>query len=201
MAATRIKVKKDLITPTLTGLLNNLKRGRKVIQGSLSVAPGHDYWWFLEYGTGPFFGAESDPSDGDLIPPDSVAGEEPEGGPYEIEVQNAKYLVYMTKFGGGKYRRREKVEHPGIYPIGMVRTALFDAMLYLKRDLDLVSKRKGKWKDLPKREDLVQLVNEVLAVLLGTLKLWTPDNSDPDPFHEGRNPKPLSEAWRITKAK
>lgn len=200
MAATRNFVKKNLINPILTDLLNDLKRGRKIIQGSLSVSPGHDYWWFLEYGTGEFYGAE-DPPHGELIEPSSVIGQTPEGHAYEIEVKAKKYLVYMSMRSGNKHIRRTVTEHPGIYPIGMVRTSIFDAMLYLKRDIQYISKRKGKWKDLPKREDLVQVVNEILAVLLGSLQLRTPDNSDPDPYHEGRHPETLSQAWRITKAK
>jgi hypothetical protein len=192
-------VKKNLIDPTLTALINNLKRGSRVIQGSLHVAPGHDYWWFLEYGTGQFHEA---PKDDDVVQPEATKGYVAKGEPYEINAKNgSKYLVYMTRRGGTRYIRRKKTEHDGIEPIGMIRTATFDAMLYLKQDLDRVASRKGKWKDMPKREDLVELVNEVLDILIGTLRLWTPDNSDPDPNHEGRNPIPLSEAWFIKKAK
>jgi hypothetical protein len=193
MAATRNFVKKDVIKPTLQALLNNLKRGKKVIQGSLSVTPGHDYWWFLEYGTGRF---HEDP-DGELLQPSGTLGEVAEGGPYEISVQDATILVYMSH---GQYRRRKLTEHDGVKPLGFLRTSLFDAQLDLKHDLDKISKRKGRWKNLPKREDLVEVVNEVLLFLLKRLEIRTPDDSDPDPFHEGRHPEPLSQAWRITKA-
>jgi hypothetical protein len=44
----------DVIPKRLQAAINDLKRGDKVIKGSLSVLPGHSYWWFLEYGTGPF---------------------------------------------------------------------------------------------------------------------------------------------------
>jgi hypothetical protein len=188
-------VKRDVIESTLVSTMNSLKRGPRVIQGSLKVAPGHDYWWFLEYGTGQFHEAP----DGDLIEPDSVKGETPEGGPYEIEAQGAEFLVYVAR---GKRFRRRVTEHPGIRPIGFVRTSVFDAMIYLKREVDHVAsgRGKGKW-NLPRRELLVLLVNEVLEVLLGSLRLMTPDDSDPDPFHEGRHKTPLSEAWMITKAK
>ncbi len=198
MAANRNYVKKDVINETLTSLLQNLKRGSKVISGSLSVAPGHDYWWFLEYGTGQFFDT---PKANELVKPEDSRGKRAAGGEYEIEANGAPYLVYMTKYGSKRYIKRVVTIHPGIKPIGMVRTALFEAMIYLKRDVDHIAKRRGKWKDLPKREDLVQVVNDILEVLLGTLKLYTPDNSDPDPAHEGRHPTPLSEAWRATHAK
>jgi hypothetical protein len=195
MAVNKNFVKKDIIGRELTRVINSLKRGNRVIQGSLSVAPGHDYWWHLEYGTGQFHEAP----DGDLEEPDSVEAEEAEGGPYEIEALDSEFLVYISR---GRRLRRKATEHPGIRPIGFVRTSLFDAMIYLKREVNHVAagRGKGKW-NLPTRELLVLLVNEVLEVLLGSLRLMTPDDSDPDPFHEGRHKTPLSEAWMITKAK
>jgi hypothetical protein len=194
MASTRNDVKRNVIGPTLQALINDLKRGSRVIQGKLSVTPGHDYWWFLEYGTGV---THQDP-DGEFIPPGAVAGEAAEGGPYEIAVRDATVLVYMSH---GAYRRKKVTEHDGIKPLGFLRTSLFDAQLDLKYDLDKIAKRKGRWKDLPKRDDLVEIVNEVLQFLLTRLEIRTPDDSDPDPYHEGRHPEPLSQAWRVTKAK
>lgn len=191
-------VKANVIPAKLISRINSLKRGSSVIKGSLSVAPGHDYWWFLVYGTGQF---HEDP-DGELNEPSSVSGEEAEGDEYEITVaddSDATVLVYMTK--AGKRKRRYAVTHPGIYPIGFLRTSLFEAELFLKGQLTRAEKRAKKWDELPGREALVKIVNSVMAYLLDRLRANTPEDNDPDPYHEGRRPIPLADAWRITKAK
>lgn len=188
-------VKRDVIGKKLQSQIADLSRGKKVIRGSLSIAPGHDYWWFLEYGTGPF----REPPKGDLSKPASVEGERAVGHPYTIEVDHAKFLVYLTH---GRRMRRLETIHPGIKPIGFVRTALFEAEIFLKEDLDRLTKRHSKGWSFPKRDELVRLVNYILEVLLGELRLLSPDDSDPDPYHEHRpHTPPLSEAWRVTKAK
>lgn len=183
----------DVIPKQLQDAINDLKQGPKVIQGSLSVLPGHDYWWFLEYGTGPF---HEEPT-GELAPPDEVAAHDAEGAPYEITSGEDNFLVYMTKAGVRK--RRKTVIHPGIVPLGFVRTALFEAELFMKEDLAKLSKRKNR---LLTRKEIVDTVNYILEVLLGELRLLTPDDKDLDPFHTDRpHSPPLSKAWRITKAK
>ncbi len=192
--ATRLRPNRvsNVIPKELQAAINDLKRGSNVIQGSLSVLPGHDYWWFLEYGTGPFH--ESDTSE--LEPPAEVAAHDAVGSAYDIESGGDHYLVYMSH---GKRLRRKSTVHPGIKPIGFVRTALFEAELFMKEDLEKLAARKNR---LLTRKEVVDTVNYILEVLLGELRLLTPDDSDPDPFHEHRpHTPPLSEAWRITKAK
>jgi hypothetical protein len=182
----------EVIPKELQAAINDLKRGPKVISGSLSVLPGHDYWWFLEYGTGEFH----ESPDGSLEEPDEVAGHDAEGGAYNIETVDAKYLVYMTKYG--KRVRRKSTEHPGIKPIGFVRTALFNAELYMLQDLQKLADRKNR---LLTRKEVVDTVNYILEVLLGELRIQTPEDNDLDPYHEHRPRKPpLSAAWRVSKA-
>src|ERR1044072_9489336 len=182
----------NVIPKELQAAINDLKKGPSLIQGSLSVLPGHDYWWFLEYGTGPFHEADTE-----LEPPAEVAAHDAAGAAYDIEANGENYLVYMTK-GGQRMRRRATV-HRAIKPIGFVRTALFEAELFMKEDLEKLADRKGR---LLTRKEVVDTVNYILEVLLGELKLLTPDDSDPDPYHEHRpHSSPLSQAWRITKAK
>jgi hypothetical protein len=183
----------DVIPKRLQAAINDLKRGDKVIKGSLSVLPGHDYWWFLEYGTGPFHEAPT----GNLDPPAEVAAHEASGEAYDIEAGGNHYLVYMTKYGQRK--RARSVVHPGIQPLGMVRTALFEAELYMKEDLAKLAARKNR---LLTRQEIVDTVNYILEVLVGELRLLTPDDKDADPFHTHRpHTPPLSRAWRVTKAR
>jgi hypothetical protein len=198
MAAKHNSVKKDVITSTLQSLTADLKNGGYIIRGSLSIDAGHDYWWFLEYGTGQFHGQKGDP-DGELDQPSETEGYSPEGGPYEIRANDADYLVYMT-MRNGRYIKRVDTIHPGVHPIGMVRSSLFSAMIYLKKDLAQLKKGR-KWKELPRRADFVKIVNYILEVLIGQLRLLTPDYSDPDPRHDGRHATTLSSAWNINKAK
>ena len=183
----------DAIPKQLQAAINDLKRGGKVIQGSLSVLPGHSYWWFLEYGTGPFHEAPT----GDLTPPAEVAAHEASGEAYDIEADGNHYLVYMTKHGQRK--RARSVVHPGIHPLGMVRTALFEAELYMKEDLAKLAARKNR---LLTRQEIADTINYILEVLVGELRLLTPDDKDIDPFHTDRpHTPPLSRAWRVTKAR
>jgi hypothetical protein len=205
---TRLRPNKvsDVIPKELQAAINDLKRGDKVIQGSLSVLPGYDFWWFLEYGTGEFHEDASaagmaGPVMGSsahhakLEPPDEVAGHEADGQAYEIEAGGDNYLVYMVN---GQRRRRKSTIHPGIKPIGFVRTALFEAELFMQQDLEKLAARKNR---LLTRKEVVDTVNYILQVLLGELRLLTPDDSDPDPYHEHRPHKPpLSAAWRVSKA-
>lgn len=186
----------NVIPQQLQAVISDLKRGPKIIQGSLSVTPGHDYWWFLEYGTGPH---HIDPASVSpvLDAPAEVAAHEAVGEAYEIYGQGDNFLVYMTKYG---VRKRRKVAlHPGIQPLGMVRTALFEAEIFLKEDLAKLAQRKNR---LLTRQEIVDTVNYILEVLLGELRLLTPDDKDLDPYHTDRpHTPPLSQAWRITRAK
>lgn len=193
-------VKKDLLGPILRHAIKGLS-GSRIISGSLSVAPGHEYWWFLEYGTGQFY----EPSDDMLQEPPAVARHYPSGGPYEIppKATNERgVLVYMTKWGERR-RVRGSVTHPGISPRGFVRLSVLEARKDLAKYLDKELKRRIRTKRLaPTREELVELVNEVFLMLLQRLEIRTPDDSDPDPFHSDYRPRrpPLARAWRITPA-
>lgn len=193
--ATRFRPNKvsNVIPKELQKAIQDLSRGGRVIQGSLSVLPGHDYWWFLEYGTGPFH----ERPDGELEPPAEVSEYEASGESYEIEANGDNYLVYMTK--SGQRRRRREVRHPGIKPFGFVRTALFQAELYIQEDVQKLADLKGR---LLTRKEVVDTVNYILEVLLGDLRNRTPEDNDLDPYHTDRpHSPPLSKAWRVTKAK
>jgi hypothetical protein len=106
----------------------------------------------------------------------------------------------MTKEGAR--RRRIETIHPGIHPVGFVRSAIFDAIIYLEQDFVRLKVQLQRGRRLPKRAELVALINYTLEVLLGTLRLTTPTDSDPDPFHADHRPHtpPLSQAWDITRA-
>lgn len=198
MPSNRNNVKRDAISKVLNARISDLKKGGYKIKGNLQVAPGHSYWWFLEYGTGQYHDSSND---GELNRPEATEEYEPEGGPYEIAIEDAKILVYMTKIGERKFKK--VTTHPGIHPIGFVRTALFEAEINLKGNLTrMIKSRKRKgWDALPTRDELVQLVNKILLSLLRHLQAFTPDDKDIDPYHEGRNPAPLAQAWKISKAR
>lgn len=193
-------VVKDVISPSLSRLLRDLQRGKNLIRGALSVAPGHEYWWFLEFGTGPFHQA----SDGDLRPPTRVRRYGSKGSPYAINVKSDSpkaLLVYMTKYG--QRRRAKGVLHPGITPRAFVRISIHRAVLDLQQNLKRTIQRRAKSK-LPwlTRKDLVTLVNQHLTELLLDLRAKTPDDQDIDPYHEHRPHTPtLADSWQITKAK
>lgn len=185
-------VKKDVFRHDIVQALRSLHAGPKIIQGSLNIAPGHDYWWFLEYGTGPYHQDD----DGELNTPAEVEGYEASGGPYDITVQDAKFLVYIGR--GGVRRRAITTTHPGIKPFGFVRTAVFQAQIYLAKETNFLI-RKNRLLD---RERVVETVNAILEILLAQIVLHTPDDKDPDPFHEDRPHSPtLAQAWGIRKAK
>lgn len=193
---TRVRRNKvsDVIPKQLQAAINDLKKGPQVISAELSVAPGHDYWWFLEYGTGPFH--EAPDGDEAIEPPAEVEDHMASGGPYDIESGGDHYLVYMSH---GKRFRRKSTIHPGIKPVAMVRTALFEAQLFLQEDLQKLADRKNR---LLTRKEVVDTVNYIMQVLLGELRLLTPDDNDPDPFHTHRpHTPPLAKAWRVSKAR
>jgi len=193
-------IARPYIATTLRKLINDLNQGRPIIYGTLRVAPGHDYWWFLEYGTGIHF---QEPEPGQLAPnaPPGIELYEPEGS-YDITVQDKPLLVYVSH--GHTIRAKQILSpHPGVKPLSIVRTALFTAHIYLKEQLGPIRKKAKRrtWAELPTRKKLVELVNETMEELLLTLRFSTPDNNDPNPYHEGRHPMTLAEAWRVTKAR
>lgn len=201
MDTVKAGIQKDLLKA-----IRNLHRGRQIISGYITVAPGHDYWWFLEYGTGEFHNTP----DGELLPPPDIFGQNPEGGPYYIKVSQERLAInpkvrlqYMNK-GGGPYKYALAVEHPGIEPVmqsGFVRTSIYEAEQYFRKELGLLLHRKQeRGETWPTRERFVEFVNEVLFDMLAKITLRTPDNHDPDPAHTGRH-TPLSEAWGMTEAK
>jgi hypothetical protein len=193
MARSQNVITHDGIGQSLRKAISDLS-GDTVIRGALTVSPGHSYWWFLEYGTG----VHREAPDGTLIQPSETKGESPEGGPYEIKVKDAKVLVYMTSDGVRRFAK--SVMHPGVKPIGFLRTAHFEAQLMLKEELKTLSKgKKGRVKFLS-RAELVEFINALMEVLLTLVKIYTPDNNDPDPLHEGRRAVPLAEAWDVRKA-
>lgn len=191
------KVINNAIPRALQLALQDLKRGTRVIEGALEVAPGHDYWWFLEYGTGPFH--VQDPRVKVNAPP-SVVGETPVRHAYEISATYKKFLVYVTK--GGQIHRRTTTRHPGIRPTFFVRTALFDAEIYMTALLEDMVEYVERENKLLLRADIVRLVNTVLEELLADLQASTPEDSDIDPYHLDRPHTPtLRDAWSVTEAK
>lgn len=182
--------------------ISDLQSGPEIIRGHLTITPGHDYFWFLEFGTGPFYDTSGPYDDviGPLEPPPEILAHEAAGQAYDINALGPKPLVYMTK--EGQRRRRMETVHPGIHPIGFVRSAIFDAIIYLEQDFVRLKVQLQHGRRLPKRAELVALINYTLEVLLGTLRLTTPTDSDPDPYHADHRPHtpPLSQAWGISRA-
>lgn len=198
------RIVKRGIAKALTAAISDLGSGPRIISGSLTVAPGHDYWWFLEFGTGEFHEPDSsyDQLIGTINPPREVAAHNAAGGAYDITVtEDQPYLVYMTMAGVRK--RIESTVHPGIKPMGFVRSALFDAEIHFEEDLIRLRGKLKQGKRLPKREELVRIINYTLEVLVGQIKLQTPLDSDPDPYHQGHRPHSptLAKAWGLTRAK
>ncbi len=195
MAVRSNYVKRDAIPKTLLAAINDLQAGPKILNGSLSVQPGHDYWWFLEYGTGAFH----QDADGAVKQP-SATRQSAAGGPYEISAANAPALVYLRN--DGKWRRRKDTIHPGIKPLAPVRTSIFETIHDFKAELAKILRlrlSRGKVK-FPERRDLLKLMNGYLHILLFLVKGRTLNN-DLNPAHQGRNPVPLEDAWYIVEAK
>lgn len=199
-------VKQNGIGKTLDAAYKMATDGSRVIMGHLQVLKGHDYWWFLEYGTGNFFGEKGAP-DGTLREPPSISGESPEGGDYDITAKNVRLLVYVTH---GHVMRREATVHPGLSPLGFVRTSRFEAEKELKADLRRELQRRAKTnRPFPTRREMVRIVNDVLDGLVRRLQIRTPDDQDAIPGSENYNPRhthrphtpPLADSWRVTKAK
>jgi hypothetical protein len=203
------KISKNFMGKALKRTIDALNPARPIIYGKLKVAAGHDYWWFLEFGTGSHRDADLPIDDQGIAinPPDAVANYSPDAqGPYDIVAKEKPLLVYIVQ-GHGHAQRifyRKETVHPGIRPIGIVRTALFSAHLYLKEQIDTRTegRRRKSWK-LPTRKELVEMVNEALEELLLQLQASTPsgDANDPNPYHHGRHPIPLAQAWKVTKAR
>ncbi len=201
----RAYVQKDVIGSTLRKAISGMGRG-DIVYGSISILAGHDYWWFLEFGTGAFYetptrgaGAPGEVTV-PLTPPAAVAGKRPERAPYTIKVKarrkNAR-LVYMTKFG--VRRRARAVTHPGIKPLSFVRTSVFEARLELKKELERLVKTRKRRNKFPTRDELVEIVNDALIQLHSRLEIRSPDDEDVDPYHEDDRPRnpPLSKAWTV----
>lgn len=192
-------IKKNYIGKTLENLIADLNPGRPIIIGKLRIAPGHDYWWFLEYGTGAYF---EEPGGGELAPnaPASVLAADAEG-PYDITAAEKPLLVYLSH---GQVHRAKGVTHFGIQPLAIVRTSLFTAHIYLKEHLSLqrTRRRRGGWSSLPKRKDLVALINEAMEELLLQLQISSPVDKDTNEYHVDRPHSPtLAQAWHVTKAR
>jgi hypothetical protein len=190
----------------------------KPIQATVSLAEGHDYWWFLEFGTGsrgsttPAWGLGPE----DFKKPASVAGHRRSGAKYPISPVNRKKLFfYWAKIrdwvfipGGAiaadpkktNWYPMTKVMHPGIKPRAILRKALWNFRSSVRLDLMNMARRKA----LPFREQLVFLMNKRLAQLRKDLASFTPVYVPPEP-PEGFSPhirpsRDLAGAWEVTDA-
>jgi hypothetical protein len=206
MASSKNRKKTDVIVRTLKQTISDLGTGPSILTGKLTLSSGHDYFYFLEFGTGPFHEAPGESMIDaalaerqiEIAVPPSVAAHQPGGAAYDITAKNRPLLVYKTK--DGAIRRRLSTIHPGIQPMGFVRSAIFDAEIYLEKDLETVRIRVANGGKLPMREELINIVNYTLEVLLGQLRLHTPVDRDNNDFHTDRPHSPtLTEAWGIEK--
>lgn len=174
--------------------------GTDPVEGGLTV-DGHDYWWYLEYGTGVHHEAESavDAPAG-LQRPDSIPSDAG-GGDYYITAEQRPYMrFYWHKLRRWVIFKKPAAVHrfgvPPIRPGGFVRNAIFDAQMGIHEDLQNLLAQ-GMTNLTHKK--LVDVVNKNLRQALRDVRRNTPIGSpveDKSPGPDGH----LRDAWGIEEA-
>lgn len=200
MAKARIKPVAGGIEETLRGMLEEYTS--KPITGGITV-DGHKHWWFLEFGTGKQFDPEGDSTE--LARPAGISSE-PGGfaGDYPIEPKAKPFTMPNGKVKYPKlsfyWRRKRKwvhfkiVRHPGQAPKGMVRLALREFRAQLFDALNTLAESGV----IPRRKDLVDLVNTLLLDAVRDLRRNTPTGS---PVEDKSTGDHLKTAWEVVPAK
>jgi hypothetical protein len=174
--------RKSLIAEDLRAMLRDWDVDPAGLQVALTIDSGHDYWWFLEYGTGQYFGQEGYP-DGELTPPSSAQGRSPSGGPYEIKPVNKKFLRFVNRNSQNVPRWNELpgelvfskgVVHPGIPAQGFVRRAMAAMDLRLLRRLSELDEDDT----LPTRSEVIEVLNEEVQYMLYDVQASVPESAD-----------------------
>lgn len=178
--------------------LADFKSKPRVVGGIELPASEHDYWWYLEFGTGT---KHQHGNKQGLPRPASVAEVQGRSDRYPITHRAnlgtaalaKKRRIRFTLFGQTYYR--VLVMHPGARPAnrgrGIVRVGIRQAQISLQQDLKKFKRRKTP----PARIELVAAINEALREAVNTIKRLTPE--DPDSPH----PTHLRESWTYRKAK
>ena len=215
---------KRVIAADLQQRIRDMKR--TPLQASVTLKPGHDYWWFQEFGTGPR-GSEA-PAYGlgpdDFTRPASVAKHKRGGMQYKISPdKHDKLFFYWARFqdwffvpGGGIAKgasgqrkghswfpiRKTEVTHPGVRPQAMLRLALWG----FRRDARLALMAMARRKQWPLREEIAQALNRHLRQLNASLEAVMPRYEQPTlpagftrskDSHDLHKGGPLAKAWDV----
>lgn len=201
MADTRVTMTKttSFIDEGLRYLMTELSRPEP-IEGSITV-DGHDYWWYLEYGTGVFHESEEGTAPAGLDRPSSVKAESAADGEYEITATTRPFMrFYWERLHREVIFKKPAVIHQlGIAPSrpgGFVRNAIFDGQMAIHNDLQTLLAQ-GITKIT--RKKLVAIVNRRLTQTLKAIRRNTPIGSpvvDQSPGPDGH----LRDAWGIDPA-
>ena len=177
--------------------------GQPDIFGSIELKANHDYFWYLEFGTGTRFqgGTENER----LTRPGSVSERQGRSDPYPIThrgSQTALSKKRRVRFEiGGQVYFRVLVLHPGARPgnrgRGIVRLGIRQAQIDLKKKLSPYHTRRigSKATTFPTRKELVDAVNESLSDAVDRIRQLTPaDPNSPHAVH-------LRDSWTYRPAK
>jgi hypothetical protein len=191
--------KTSFIDEGLRMLMRELSRPEP-IEGSVTV-DGHEYWWYLEYGTGVFHEAEEGMAPAGLDRPTGVKAESAADGEYTITADTRPYMrFYWERVHRMVTFKKPAVIHQlGIAPTrpgGFVRNAIFDGQMAMHNDLQNLFAQ-GITKIT--RKKLVEIVNRRLTQTLKAIRRNTPVGSpivDESPGPDGH----LRDAWGIQPA-
>lgn len=216
---------KRLIAADLQQRIRDMKR--VPLQASVSLKPGHDYWWFQEFGTGSrgseaaAYGLGPD----DFTRPASVAKHQRGGITYEIHPKKKKKLFFYWKVlqdwvfvpGGGiakgasgqrKGHSWAPITTPYVMHPGVRRTAFLRRTLWaFRNDVRLALIAMARRKQRPVREEIAEMLNRRLIQLKIMLEQNTPRYVQPPPpegfspsatgRHDDPQGMPLAEAWDV----
>jgi hypothetical protein len=183
----RVRSEGDLQSQ-IEDFLRDFSGDRRRITAAVEIAAGHEYWWFLEYGTSPAEGSPG-PKAGDFIkltkPAGLRASSHNHSIPYLI-VPKPKY--FYTAEGKRKRRKlrfrdrsgkvvyRLAARHPGIPAMGIIRMTLWTAQR------ELLARLTDLFDDdtLPDRDEVVDVVNDVYGAAVDSIRSSIPVGRNDD---------------------
>lgn len=198
MASKFTLIKDDLLAP----LDRLLATYRQEFTAALTVAPKHEYWVVLEYGSGQAEPGARQPMADDpvvLRVSSSLPGPKPlethtvtlsDGTTitskwYPITARLKKNLWFIDR--QGRTRTAKTVYHPGVQARGFMRRIIF---AWQKRLLASLRAKVGT--TFPVRSDHVALVNLQFRTLVEEIREATPVGNEP------ASASPLKDAWGMT---
>lgn len=208
----KLSLQQDTISSHLQDILQSyLRPGNEGLSIELLIK-GHDYWWFLEFGTGTHFekqhlkavGSQVFVPEGEIYlqPPPSVFGKTPAGGYYEIPEtpfpsgggRGSRWLRFIgtKRRYKGKIIWAKSVTHPGIKPHMQLRRSILEfqrGVLKKLRELE-----KNYLQGIPDRDDLGTILNAEALTMHRRILATTPISSVNKEYWQkvGRSYRPRS---------